>query len=195
MLESQDSGGGQFEIGDMVVPRMKTFVESLSISSGAILIAVLSVGVVWLLCSTLPVALRSLWIVIVLFIFAYSLYWLPVWLGANSSEYSAWVFLRPGMVSIWGYSVGSASPNSSEAPRKVILWAGLISHCQGFVFLDKALTTQLQSYSVKGASCRLAAARCSSAPLFCFLFVCPTHELHDFGAHLSPFRINTCKSV
>jgi hypothetical protein len=51
---------------------MKTFVESLSISAGAILVAVLSVGVVWLLCSVLPVTLRSLWVVIVPFIFAYS---------------------------------------------------------------------------------------------------------------------------
>ena len=87
---------GQFEIGGMVVPRMKTFVESLSISSGAILIAVLSVGVVWLLCSVLPVVLRSLWFVIVPFIFAYSLYWSPVWFGADPSEYSPWAVLFVG---------------------------------------------------------------------------------------------------
>jgi len=75
---------------------MKTFVESLSISSGAILVAALSVRVVWLLCSVLPVTLRSLWVVIVPFIFAYSLYWLPVWLGDDPSEYSPWAVLFVG---------------------------------------------------------------------------------------------------
>src|ERR1700722_870865 len=68
----------------------------MSISSGAILIAILSVGVVWLLCSALPVAFRWLWAVIVPFIFAYSLYWLPVWRGADSSEFSAWAVLVVG---------------------------------------------------------------------------------------------------
>jgi hypothetical protein len=85
---------------------MKTFVESLSVSSGAILIAVLSVGVVWLLCSVLPVALRSLWVVIVPFIFAYSLYWLPVWLGADPSEYSPWAIL---VVGTWFVSGATSS--------------------------------------------------------------------------------------
>lgn len=75
---------------------MKEFVESLSLSSGAILIAALSVAVVWLLCYVLPVALRWVLAVIVPFIFAYSLYWLPVWLGADPSEYSAWAVLCVG---------------------------------------------------------------------------------------------------
>jgi hypothetical protein len=75
---------------------MKTFVESLSLGSGAFLIAVLSVGVVWLLCSVLPVALGWLWVAIVPFILAYSLYWLPVWLRADSSEYSPWAILCVG---------------------------------------------------------------------------------------------------
>ena|SRR5271169_5640796 len=80
----------------MLVPRMKSFVESLSIGSGAAVVAVLSVGVVWLLCSALPPALRWLWVGIVPLIFAYSLYWLPVWLGSDSSEYSAWAALFVG---------------------------------------------------------------------------------------------------
>ena len=75
---------------------MREFVDSLSLSSGAILIAALSVAVVWLLCYMLPVALRWLSVVIVPFIFAYSLYWLPVWLGVNPSEYSAWAGLVVG---------------------------------------------------------------------------------------------------
>src|SRR5579863_644549 len=92
---------GQFEIAEIVLAQMKTLVESLSIGSGAILIAVLSVGVVWLLCSVLPVALRWLWVVIVPFILSYSLYWLPVWLGADPSEFSAWeiVVIAPWFLS------------------------------------------------------------------------------------------------
>lgn len=75
---------------------MKTFIDSLSLGSGAILIAVLSTGIVWLLCSVLPVALRWLWVVIVPFLLAYSLYWLPVWLGEDGSEYHAWAVLFVG---------------------------------------------------------------------------------------------------
>ena len=75
---------------------MKHFVESMSIGSGAILIALLSVAIVWLLSAVLPVALRWLWVVIVPLILAYSLYWLPVWLGADPSEYSAWALLSVG---------------------------------------------------------------------------------------------------
>jgi len=80
----------------MLVLQMKPLVESLSLGSGAVLIAVLSVGVVWLLCSFLPVAFRWLWVVIVPFLLAYSLYWLPVWLGSDPSEYSAWAILFVG---------------------------------------------------------------------------------------------------
>jgi hypothetical protein len=80
----------------MFVLRMKNFIESLSLGSGAVLIAVLSVAVVWLLCSISPVALRWLWVVVVPFIFAYSLHWLPVWLGSDPSEYSAWAVLGVG---------------------------------------------------------------------------------------------------
>jgi hypothetical protein len=75
---------------------MKHLVESLSIGTGAILVALVSVGVVYLLCAIFPRPLHSLWVIIVPFVFAYSLYWLPVWLGADSSEYSAWAFLCVG---------------------------------------------------------------------------------------------------
>jgi hypothetical protein len=80
----------------MLVLRMKVLIESLSLGSGALLIAVLSVGVVWLLCAVSPVSFRWLWVVIVPFILAYSLHWLPVWLGSDSSEYSVWAVLGVG---------------------------------------------------------------------------------------------------
>lgn len=76
---------------------MKSVLESLSLTSGAILIAMISLGVVWLLCSVLPFALRAIWVVLVPLVFAYSLYWLPVWLGA-ASAYSVWAI---GFVGIW----------------------------------------------------------------------------------------------
>lgn len=72
---------------------MRTFVESLSLGSGAILVAVLSAGVVWLLSSVSPPTLRMLWIAVVPLIVAYCLYWSPVWLGADPSEYHAWAFV------------------------------------------------------------------------------------------------------
>jgi len=72
---------------------MKAFVDSLSIGSGAILVALLSAGVVWLLCSAVPSASRSLWVYTVPLVIAYSLYWLPVWLGNDPSEYGAWALV------------------------------------------------------------------------------------------------------
>jgi hypothetical protein len=67
---------------------MKAFLESLSFSSGALLIAVLSAGVVWLLCFTCASSLRKVWVVIVPFALANCLYWSTAWLDANRDEYN-----------------------------------------------------------------------------------------------------------
>jgi hypothetical protein len=82
---------------------MRHLVESFSLGSGAILIAILSAGFVWLLCLVSRVPLHALWVVIVPFFFAYSLYWLPVWLGADPSEYGAWAFLGVGVWFLAGF--------------------------------------------------------------------------------------------
>jgi hypothetical protein len=87
---------GQFEIRVMVTPRMRTFFESLSLGSGAILIALLSVAIVWPLCSVLSGALRWLSVIVVPLVLAYSLYWLPTWLGSDASDYGAWEGLCVG---------------------------------------------------------------------------------------------------
>jgi hypothetical protein len=72
---------------------MKTFIQSLSLTSGAILLAVVSAAVVWVLCTVFPVSLRKLWVVIVPLVLAYCLYWSPVWFfGEPSSEYHTWMF-------------------------------------------------------------------------------------------------------
>src|SRR5579862_8104406 len=80
---------------------MKAFIESLSLESGAILVAGLSVAVVWLLCRVFPFALRVLWALIVPFGLASSLYWLPVWFGADSSEYGVWAV---GVIGAWFFA-------------------------------------------------------------------------------------------
>ncbi len=73
---------------------MKTFIQSLSLTSGAILLAFVSAAVVWLLCFVFPVSLRKLWVVIVPLALAYCLYWSPVWFfGEPSWEYHIWTFV------------------------------------------------------------------------------------------------------
>jgi hypothetical protein len=76
---------------------MKTLIDSLSLGSGALLIAVSSTGIVWLLHSVCAASLGKLWSAVVPFALAYCLYWSPVWLGADPSEYHAWalVFIVP----------------------------------------------------------------------------------------------------
>jgi hypothetical protein len=72
---------------------MRALVESLGMFTGPIVVALLSIGVVWLLCSKVSLRLGALWAVLVPLIVAYSLYWMPVWLGADPSEYGAWSFI------------------------------------------------------------------------------------------------------
>jgi hypothetical protein len=58
---------------------------------------VLSVSVVWLLCSVFASGFRWLWVVVVPFLLAYSLYWSPVWVGSHDvAQYDAWQFLVVG---------------------------------------------------------------------------------------------------
>ena len=80
---------------------MKAFIESLSFSSGAVLIAILSPGIVWLLCSVFPASIRKVWVVVVPFALAYCLYWSEAWFSEGSqyeralirSELHNWQFL------------------------------------------------------------------------------------------------------
>jgi hypothetical protein len=80
---------------------MKALVESLSLGSGAVLVAIFSAGMVWLLCSVCPESLHKVWVVIVPLALAYCLYWSPTWFTDGSkfdrqlirSEYHTWAFL------------------------------------------------------------------------------------------------------
>jgi hypothetical protein len=83
---------------------MKALLESLSLGSGAVLVAIFSAGIVWLLCSVCPESLHIVWVVIVPLALAYCLYWSPTWLTDGSefdralirSEYHTWAFLGIG---------------------------------------------------------------------------------------------------
>jgi len=76
---------------------MRESLESLSFGSLAGIVALISVllSIVW---ANLPSRIVG-WVVAVIapFIVAYSLYWLPVWLGADDLEFGAWagVFIVP----------------------------------------------------------------------------------------------------
>jgi hypothetical protein len=83
----------------MVVGQMREAIVSLSLVSDLIIPAVLSVAVVWFLCSKFPIKLYPVWILGVPFAIAYIFYWLPVWLGSDDvSQYGAWAFLGVGML-------------------------------------------------------------------------------------------------
>jgi len=73
---------------------MKSFIESLTLGSGAVLVGVASAGVTWLLCWLCPRPLRWLWIVLVPLTLSCSLYWSPVWwFGADAASFGAWALL------------------------------------------------------------------------------------------------------
>jgi hypothetical protein len=72
---------------------VKALLQSMSLGSGAVIIAVCSALVSGLWCWVRPG--MSAWLVafLVPFIVSVCLYWAPVWLGANPSEYSSWALL------------------------------------------------------------------------------------------------------
>src|ERR1035437_10397545 len=80
-----------------IVLVVKDFLESLSLGSGAVVIAVCSSLLTGLwLCAR---SVRSAWLIALLapLVLSFCLYWLPVWLGANASEYFSWAPLFIGM--------------------------------------------------------------------------------------------------
>jgi hypothetical protein len=76
---------------------MRELLDSLSLGSGALLVAVVS-GVMAIWCARLSAA--SLWLLslIVPFLLAVALYWSPVFLGANAADFSSWA---PLVVGVW----------------------------------------------------------------------------------------------
>jgi len=73
---------------------MTRLIQSLSLGTGALLIAVVSSVSVWLLCRISPVQVWKVWVVLLPAVLTYCLYWSPVWLlGEPRSEYSVWQFV------------------------------------------------------------------------------------------------------
>jgi MFS family permease len=76
----------------------ENFFETLPLPITTALVALVSIGLVWILCAVFPVRLGLLWAVLVPFVVAYCAYWFPVWRGADASEYGAWSVL---VIGIW----------------------------------------------------------------------------------------------
>jgi hypothetical protein len=76
---------------------MRELIESLSWTSGFLLVAVISAVIALFTGRLQATALRWGAIVVTPSTVSYCLYWSPVWFGADSSEYSAWsgVFVIP----------------------------------------------------------------------------------------------------
>ena len=78
---------------------MLNFLKSLSLLSGSLLVAALSVVALLVAIRVLPRA--GQWLVgsVAPFAIAYAVYWAPVWLDTDPSGYSAWLWL---IVGAWG---------------------------------------------------------------------------------------------
>ena len=86
---------------------MKDFIESLSLTSGAGVIAGASVLVTALWLWLRPG--KTVWLVVFVIpvVLSFCLYWAPVWLGASPVEYSSWVLLF-----LVAWSLAGAVPSS-----------------------------------------------------------------------------------
>jgi hypothetical protein len=77
---------------------VKAFLESLSLGSGSVLIAVASAGVVCLFGRIRSVPVRWCAAVLVPLALSCCCYWAPVWLGSRGDQYSSWELL---VVGVW----------------------------------------------------------------------------------------------
>jgi hypothetical protein len=81
---------------------MKQFFESLSLGSEIAIVAICSIVVVGFWCYFFQHWVVWLAAIIIPILLAYCIYWSPVWLGANPSEYSTWSFLGVGIPAFAG---------------------------------------------------------------------------------------------
>ena len=79
---------------------MRNLVASLSWTSGFFAVVAISSIIALLTGRLQPAALRWVAAVVAPIAVSYCLYWSPVWLGADSSEYSSWsgIFVIPWSV-------------------------------------------------------------------------------------------------
>jgi hypothetical protein len=76
---------------------VQAFFQSLSLSSASVLVAVVSAVAALLVGRIGSTAGRWCAAVLLPLVLAYCVYWMPVWLSASLSEYSAWEFLGVGV--------------------------------------------------------------------------------------------------
>ena len=67
---------------------MKALIESLSLGSAAVLIAILSAVIVWFLCAVWPRHYKVFWVVIVPLALSNCLYWSQAWLDVHHGSRS-----------------------------------------------------------------------------------------------------------
>ena len=79
---------------------MGDFFESLSLGSGALLIAVVS-ALLALVTLRLPAVMRWTAALFLPFALSYCCYWLPVWLGGTEDQHSSW---EPLVVGVWSFA-------------------------------------------------------------------------------------------
>jgi hypothetical protein len=85
-------------VADLDLVDVRDLLESLSLESGAGVVAACSALLAWPLCYVRLAILRWAVALAVPFILAYALYWTPVWLGAPTDEYSPWRYV---FIGIW----------------------------------------------------------------------------------------------
>ena len=76
---------------------MQAFFQSLSLTSASVLVAVISAIAALLIGRITSAAARWFAAVLFPFVVSYSVYWMPLWLGADGSEYLAWELLGIGV--------------------------------------------------------------------------------------------------
>jgi len=76
---------------------VQAFFQSLSLTSASVLVAVISTVAALLIGRITSAVARWFAALLFPFVFAYSVYWMPVWLGADGSEYLAWALLGVGV--------------------------------------------------------------------------------------------------
>jgi hypothetical protein len=84
---------------------MLGLVPALSLTSGAVVVALISAGLALFWAQLRSRSLKWSLALSAPIVVAYSLYWLPVWLGADSAEHSTWAPLFIGPWSLAGAAV------------------------------------------------------------------------------------------
>jgi hypothetical protein len=76
---------------------VRAFFQSLSLASASALVAVVSAVAAFLVARISSALARWCAAMLLPHVLSYCVYWMPVWLGADSSEYFSWEILGVGV--------------------------------------------------------------------------------------------------